>query len=81
MPREGGPPLPTAHQEIAAKGEPTYNGVPMHVDMRTGCARTPTTEPCFHFLPKFGVQGLSCYDSDAAANPWLEVEMRGGRYC
>jgi hypothetical protein len=79
MPREGGPPLPTAHQEIAAKGEPTYNGVPMHVDMRTGCARTPTPEPCFHFLPKFGVQGLSCYD--AAANPWLEAEMRGGRYC
>jgi hypothetical protein len=79
MPLSPDAPLPTAHEEIAAKGQATFNGVGMHVDHRTGCARLPTAEPCFHFLPAFMVHELSCYDR--MGNPWLEQEMRGGRYC
>jgi Xyloglucan fucosyltransferase len=69
----------TAHQELEASGEMTYQGVKMHVDARTGCARLPTSEPCFHFLPKYHAEKAKCYGTKA--NLWLEDEFRGGRYC
>ena len=63
------------------RGRPaTYMGVKMHVDARTGCARLPTSQPCYHFLPGQRVHELRCFGGDAG---WakLEREMRGGRYC
>ena len=63
------------------RGRPaSFMGVTMHADARTGCARLPTSQPCYHFLPGQRVHDLRCFGGDAG---WakLEREMRGGRYC
>jgi hypothetical protein len=79
------PPLPSAAQEVEALGAASYMGVVMHDDRRTGAARLPTAEPCYHFLTKYArlLEQASCYAeaSRIAGAPLLELFFRGGRYC
>ena len=77
--------LPPAHRELTDAGRATYMGVVMHDDRRTGAARLPTAEPCYHFITfnAAAIAQASCYAraSELAGRPLLEAWMRGGRYC
>ena len=74
-----------AHLELTTTGRATYMGVPMHDDRRTGAARLPTAEPCYHFITfnAASIAEATCYThaSELAGRPLLEAWMRGGRYC
>jgi xyloglucan fucosyltransferase len=77
--------LPTAHRELEDERRATFMGVVMHDDRRTGAARMPTAEPCYHFLAynARAIADATCYKaaSEIAGQPLLEAWMRGGRYC
>ena len=73
---------PPLRDEVLGGAPATYMGVKMHRDARTGCARLPTAQPCYHFLPGQAVHSMRCFGGDSEKG-WakLEAMMREGRYC
>ena len=56
-----------AHEELAAAGRATFMGVVMHDDRRSGAARLPTAEPCYHFVRRGGARARERERDDVPA--------------